>query len=128
MPGWLYSVPLTPLQATADPHLCWGLLDTHRQVWLSLLWDHCSFLLGPGTHKILLVPSKSVSPVLWKFCNKSHWPSKSNPLVVLRTFARSLVGKSLWTIELLQQWKNFGTTLLQFAGCLLNHSMVGNTV
>ena len=23
-------------------------LDTHRQVWVSLLWGHCSFLLGPG--------------------------------------------------------------------------------
>ena len=22
-------------------------MDTHRQVWLSLLWGHCSFLLGP---------------------------------------------------------------------------------
>ena len=34
---------------------------------------------------------------------KSHQPSKSNSLMVLSTFARSLVGKSLWTIELLQQ-------------------------
>ena len=29
----------TPLQET---------LDTHGQVWASLLWGHCSFLLGPG--------------------------------------------------------------------------------
>ena len=35
-------------QATADPRLRQRLLDTHRQVvWVSLLWDHCSFLLGP---------------------------------------------------------------------------------
>ena len=31
-----------------------------QQVWLSLLWDHCSSLLGPGVHKILFVPSKSL--------------------------------------------------------------------
>ena len=60
---------------------------------------------------------------------KSHRPSKSNPLVVLSTFARSPVGESLWTVDLLQQWKNFlGVTVLQFVGCLLDHSMVGNTV
>ena len=37
------------------PRLCWPLLDTHAQVWVSLLW-------GPGTHKVLLVPSKSLFP------------------------------------------------------------------
>ena len=31
---------------------------THGQVWVSLLWGHCSFLLGPGEHKVLFVPSK----------------------------------------------------------------------
>ena len=31
--------------------------DTHRQVWVSLLWGHCSFLLGPA-RKVLFVPSK----------------------------------------------------------------------
>ena len=56
--GMLYSVPLTPQQATVNPHLPWRLLDTHRQVGLSLLWGHFSFLLGPGVHKILFMPSK----------------------------------------------------------------------
>ena len=60
--GMLYSVPLTPQQATVNPHLPWRLLDTHRQVGLSLLWGHFSFLLGPGVHKILFVPSKSLFP------------------------------------------------------------------
>ena len=32
-----YSVPLTPQQATVDPHLRLRLLNIHRQVWLSLL-------------------------------------------------------------------------------------------
>ena len=38
------------------------LLDTHGQVWVSLLWGHCSFLLGPGAHTVLFVPSKSLCP------------------------------------------------------------------
>ena len=32
------------------------------QVWVSLLWGHCSFLLGPGAHTVLFVPSKSLCP------------------------------------------------------------------
>ena len=32
----------------ANPRIRWRLLETHRQVWVSLLWGHCSFLLGPG--------------------------------------------------------------------------------
>ena len=31
-------------------------------VWVSLLWGHCSFLLGTGAHKVLFVPSKSWFP------------------------------------------------------------------
>ena len=49
-------------QATTDPHLCWRLLDTHGQVWVSLLWGHCSFLLGPGVRMVLFVPSKNLFP------------------------------------------------------------------
>ena len=58
----LHSVPPNLQQATADPHLCQRLLDTHVQVWVSLLCGHCSFLLGPGVHKILVVPSKHLFP------------------------------------------------------------------
>ena len=54
--------PQTLQQATTNPCLCQRLLDTHRQVWVSLLWGHCSFLLGPGAHKVLFVPSKSLFP------------------------------------------------------------------
>ena len=62
-----HSVPPTLQQATADPLLYQRLLDTQRQVWISLLWGHCSFLLGPGAHKVLFVPQESVSPFLCKF-------------------------------------------------------------
>ena len=58
--GTASSVPETPQKSTADLH--WRLLDTHRQVWVSLFWGHCSFLLGPGVHKVLFVPSKSLFP------------------------------------------------------------------
>ena len=39
------------------PRLCQRLLDTHGQVSISLLWGHCSFLLGPAAHQVLFVPS-----------------------------------------------------------------------
>ena len=54
--------PLTLQQATANPCLHQRLLNVHRQDWVSLLWGHCSFLLGPGAHKVLFVPSKSLFP------------------------------------------------------------------
>ena len=64
----LHSLSPTLQQATSDPHLCWRLLDTHGHVWVSFLWGHCSFLLGPGAHKVLCVPSKSLFP---QFCVRS---------------------------------------------------------
>ena len=51
-----------PVAAHCCPHLCWRLPNTHRQVWLSLLWGHCSFLLHPGTHKTLLCPPSVCFP------------------------------------------------------------------
>ena len=88
-------------QVTIHPHLCLRLLDTHRQAWLSLLWGHCFFLLAPGTHKVLFVPSKSLFP---QSCGssvlKSHWPSKLNSLGVLSPFARTpRLGNLLWVLE-----------------------------
>ena len=79
-----------PWPATADPCLCQRLLDIHRQVWVSLLWGHCSFLLGPGAHKVLFVPSKNLFP---QSCVNSvikfQCPPKSNSMGVLSPFARS---------------------------------------
>ena len=48
--------------ADVNPCLCQRLLDTHGQGWVSLFWGHCSFLLDPGTHKVLFLPSKSLFP------------------------------------------------------------------
>ena len=55
-----YTVPPTLQQATADPCVHQRLLDNHRQVCVSLLWCHCSFLLGPGVHKVLFALSKGL--------------------------------------------------------------------
>ena len=62
MQALLHSVPPTLQQSTAEPRLCWRFLDTHGQVWVSLLWGDCSFLLGPGVYKVLFVPSKILFP------------------------------------------------------------------
>ena len=64
------SVPPALQQASADPRLCQRLLDTHGQVWVSLLWGHCSFLLCPGAHKVLFVPFNNLFP---QFCVSSGW-------------------------------------------------------
>ena len=42
----------TPLPETPRP----------SGVWVSLLWGDCSFLLGPGVHRFLFVPSQSLFP------------------------------------------------------------------
>ena len=97
----LDSVRQNLLQATADPSLCWRLLDPHRQVWVSLLWGHCPFLLSPGVHNVLFVPFKSVSPVLCKFCNqiplasKDKFPGGSQSLCQIPRLRNPL-----WVLEL----------------------------
>ena len=45
MQALLYSVPPTLQKAFIEPRLHQRLLATHRQVWVSLFWGHCSFLL-----------------------------------------------------------------------------------
>ena len=89
-------MPLTPQQAAVDPCLRWRLLETHRQVWVNLLYGHCSFLLTPAAHKVLFVPSKGLFP---QSCGssviKSHLPPKSNSLGILSPFARS-PGSGAW--------------------------------
>ena len=62
-----HLVSPTLQQPTVNQHLCQRLMYTHWQVCVSLLWGHCSFLLGPGAHKVLFVPQESVSPFLCKF-------------------------------------------------------------
>ena len=50
----------------------------------------CSFLLGPGVHQVLVLPSKSLFP---QSCVSSvikyHWPPQSDSLGFLSSLARS---------------------------------------
>ena len=56
------------------------LLDTHEQVWVSLLWGHCSSLLGSDEPKVLFMPSKSLfSQSCGSSVIKSHWSSSQIP-------------------------------------------------
>ena len=57
----LHSVFPTLHQATTNPRFHWRLLDTYRQVQDSLLWGHCSFLLGPGAQGSACALRESVS-------------------------------------------------------------------
>ena len=63
----LHSVLPTLQQATTDPHLPWRLLDTYGEVWDSLLWGHCSFLLGPGAQGSVCALQEPIS----QFCVSS---------------------------------------------------------
>ena len=63
----LHSVPPTAQQVTADRRLHQRLLDTRRQVRVSLLWGHRSSLQGPGAQGSLCALLEPVSPVLSKF-------------------------------------------------------------
>ena len=105
LPGLLCLVPLTPQRATVDPHLPQRLVDTHRQVWLSLLWSDCSFLHGSWCTQGFVVPSKSLFP--WGFLVLLLHPQVGNLLQGPRTS------------------ENFGKVVLQFMGCLPGGSIVG---
>ena len=128
LPGQMLLGPLSLQQATLDPHLCRRPSDIHRQVWLSLLWGHCSFPLGPSFHKVVFVSSKRLfSPVLWKFCNhillafKVRFPGDSPSLCWIPK-----LGSLIWGSGLSQQWETFfGIPVLQFVGCPSDRSRIG---
>ena len=99
---------LTLWQASVNPCLHQRLLNSHRQGCLSLLWDHCSFLLGSGTRKTLLCPPKAC---FLEGAQSFGWIPR--------------LGNLLWALELLQKCENFfGRIVLQFVCCLLSSSMV----
>ena len=85
--------------ATTDPCLHQRLLGTHGQIWVSLLWGHC-FLLGPGVHKVLFVPSKCLFP-------QSCVSSGSSVVGLMRPPARGLMPyPSLLHPEPLPLWQS----------------------
>ena len=110
-----------PFSTTRTPGLVilWNLFYFFCQlfplfVYYLFILKYSWFLLGPGTHKVLFVPSKSLFP---QSCVnsviKSHWPLKSNSLGVLSPFARS-PGREICCGSF-----NFLNSVLQFVSCLL---------
>ena len=118
MQAMLHSVPPALQQATADPHLHQRLLDTHGQVWVSLLWGHCSFLLGPGAQGSVCALQESISQP----CVSSG--SFMVGLMVTSSKRRNLGGSlpypSLLHPESLSQWQSTADPYL--------HSRLSNTV
>ena len=68
-----HSVPPTLKQANSDPCLHRRLLESRGRVSVSLLWGRGSFLLGPGVHEVLFVPSKSPFPQSWVSSGVGLW-------------------------------------------------------
>ena len=95
------------------------LLETPGRSQAGLFWGHCSLLLATGEHKIFFVPSKTVSPVLWKFCNQIPLASKvkfpGNSQFVCR-----FPGWKICCVS-----SDFLKTVLQFVGHLFGGSVVG---
>ena len=126
-PRTVCLVPLNPHQATVDPHPHQRLLDTHKQIWLNLLWGHCSFHLGPGVHKVFFCAlQESVSPVMWTFCNQIPLAFKVKFLGGSQSICQiPRLGNLLRVLGLLQPCQNFfDIIVLQFVGHLFHGSMV----
>ena len=95
LPGVLLPVPLTLQQAAVSPCFCWRLSHTHRQVWLSVFRDHCSFLLSLLATGFCLCPPRVCFP-------SSLEVLKSNPTgLQFRSPGHSqlLVGNLMWSLE-----------------------------
>ena len=60
-------VPPNLQQAIASPRLHWRLLDTPGQVWVSLLWGHCSFSWVLVHTRFCLCPPRVCFPILCRF-------------------------------------------------------------
>ena len=107
--------------------LHWWLLDTHRQVWLSLLWGHCSFLLGPCAHKAFFLLFKRLflqfcESLIIKFPDlQSQFPWEFSLSLLDPQVGKSVVSsRTFITVRIF-----FSIIFLQLAGCLLSGSMVG---
>ena len=79
----LWSVPPAPPQATVDRRRQ-RRPDTHRRVWLTLLWGPGSFLLVLACTRFGCALRESVSPDLRRLCNQIP---KLNSLGFLSSFA-----------------------------------------
>ncbi|CAI9175305.1 unnamed protein product [Rangifer tarandus platyrhynchus] len=111
--GLLLSVSLTLQQATVDPHLHQRLPDTQRPfgclscgVTAPLSW------VLVGTRFCLCPPRVSLSPVLWKFCNrilltfKVRFPGDSQSLLLDSQRGKSVASPRIFATVLEFLWCN----------------------
>ena len=103
-----HSVPLNLKETATNPCLYQRLLDTHRQIWVSLLWGHCSFLLmctgfclcsprvcSPSLMWVLSSnPNGLQSQILWEFSISLPDPKVGKSVVGPKTFL--IVQEFLW--------------------------------
>ena len=89
----LHSVSPSLQQTTTDPCLCWRIPDTHRQVWVSLLWGHCSILLKEVT--IIFITSIIVWPQVNSRERAQLHPSTENWIKDLQSMALPLRARSV---------------------------------
>ena len=142
--GGVMAVMLTSFKTTYASTLDIWCPWQHNQPTVDTMWTQCPEIPGhwqarlvqslvgspllspdPGAHKVLFVLFKSVSPVLWKFCNQIPLAFKVKLSGGSHCFCQNPGWEICCALELLQQCENFfGTIVLQFVGCLLSGSIV----
>ena len=88
-------MPPSPQHATVYPRFPQGLLDTHRQAWLSLLRGH---FFSPGSRcmQSFVCTLQNLFLQYWgSSVIKSHWPPKSSSLEFSVALPGPQVGKSV---------------------------------
>ena len=116
---YAHTVVFGALEPTAGHCQPKPLLETPGRSQAGLFWGRCSLLLATDEHKIFFVPSKTVSPVLWKFCNQIPLASKDK----FPGNSQSVCTFPGWKICCVSS--NFLNTVLQFVGHLFGGSVVG---
>ena len=119
----LHSVALTLKQPTVDTCLRWRLQDTYVHVWVSILWGHCSFLLGPDVYKVLFLPSKCLFP---QSCASS---CGSRVRLMATSFKRSHAGTAAYSAPNLAAGHHPPTPALETPGhsrASLGQTLVGS--
>ena len=87
---------------------------------------HCSFLLDPGMHKVLFLPSKSLFPQSCGSLESNPTGLQSQiPWGFSSPFAGSPGWEMLWALELSQQRNNFfGIIWYNISVCAVNSSAI----
>ena len=93
-----HSVPLTLQQETANPRLHQRILVTHRKVWVSFLWGHCSWTK------------------MGKFNSDDHYIYHYRQESLRRTGVALIVSKRVWKTVFGCNLKNYRMISTHFQG------------